>query len=167
MHLQTSPEIKEVVPEMPRWGCHEMALLRIIDYESGGNLTPDQIEKIHWWATHTKSILGPFQGVDKVVGPNCFIRDPDALLAYAMAIQECMKRVCQIGGINTSTGKESFWGVSEKHGKGVDWMILQNKTNLGFHFTLARGHDGEEIYNPDPTVKTFGVVAKIYYQVRL
>ena len=140
---------------IPRWGCYFMSLVGMVELDTGHVFTiADVLEAYHLSADRHH------------IDMNCYVGAPDGVLANAREIaskrdgKAYLGRIYQVG-INDVQG-ERYWPWVPDKAREPDWVVNKLKTATGFHFTLGN-NAGDEVFNPDPTVQTFGRRALVYY----
>jgi hypothetical protein len=140
---------------IPRYGCYLMSLVGMVERNTGYEFTVADVLEVYHACMNNAHI-----------DPNCYVSSPDGVLMVSRRVAARMSqktlpgRILQVG-LSDSQG-ERFWPWVKEADRSASWKILKHRTAIGFHFTLA-GADGVEVYNPDPTVQTFGVRATVYY----
>lgn len=175
MRLQTDPEWSVLDPVLGplfhRWSCLEFSLLRCAEVAATKDLSDDDVLTIHKRAQVTVS----WNGTDPVIGENCFVTDPDAVLKFAAEQLQSNRLLVQVGNKDLTTGVESWWNLQENRDQTVDFTLIQGETPYGtpeapgLHFRAGDGQ-GNEIYTPDPSVQFLPgreKTALVYYQLRV
>lgn len=151
MIQQGHPNLKFAIRKS---GCYFLSLLGIVQVESKRGLTVDDINSLY------------DQAVDnKYMDSNCEIIKPDSILKIGFRLLGIRKTFYQIGVMDISTSKRTFWGWVKD--KSWDWIIVEFKTTskYGTHFTL-RDKSNIDFYDPlngsgySPT----GITKLVYYK---